>query len=299
MSRFTFILNPLAGKGAGRRLKRKVIETLRSNLWDFELVETSGPLDATNVARSTSSPVVVAVGGDGTVHEVLNGIIGTEKTLGIIPIGSGNDFVKSIAVPARLKDAIELISRQQVRRIDVGRTRVWQHGNAGSTSSHFINGVGVGFDAAVAERTRHISYLTGTLLYLVAVLQTLQRYDSPIFSVDIDGWRNASRNLLIAIGNGICAGGGFYLTPKARVDDGVLDICLIDDVEPLGILKLMPSVMRRQHERLPEVQFKTGSRITIDLSHPSCVHADGEMLGNKITRVEIDVVPKALNVVTG
>ncbi|HCV42052.1 MAG TPA: diacylglycerol kinase, partial [Bacteroidetes bacterium] len=239
------------------------------------------------------------VGGDGTIHEVLNGIMGTEKILGIIPIGSGNDFVKSVAVPARLNDAISVISRQVVRRIDVAKTQVWEHGKDGSTISYFINGVGVGFDAAVAEQTKHIRYATGTLLYLVAVLQTLRKYNSPIYSVEIDGWKNVARNLLIAVGNGVCVGGGFYLTPKAKMDDGLLDICLINEARTIDILKLMPAVMRGNHEGLHGVQFKTGTSISIESSHPISVHADGEMLGNEITRVKIDILPRALNVITG
>lgn len=299
MSRFTFILNPSAGKGAGRRLRDRIYKVIKSKTSDFELIETKGQGDATEIARGSSSSIVIAIGGDGTVHEVANGIIGTEKTLGVVPVGSGNDFIKSVQVPKGLSESVECIFRRNVKAIDVGRVEVQNgtEGRSNSLISFFVNGLGIGFDAAVAERTHHISYASGTLLYLIAVLQTLGRYKSPKFSIAVDGRRTDSKNLLIAVGNGICAGGGFYLTPDAKVDDGVLDICLIEEISTLGILRLMPSVMRGNHQRQSCVRFEKGKSITVNVSRPTCVHSDGEILGTEIDNLHIDLVPRALNVI--
>ncbi|MEK9135729.1 MAG: YegS/Rv2252/BmrU family lipid kinase, partial [Bacteroidota bacterium] len=218
MRKYTFILNPSAGKGAARKLRSKLFDAIRSRTSDFEFHETNQPGDATEIARQTASPIVVAIGGDGTVHEVANGIIGSEKVLGIVPVGSGNDFIKSIGVPREILSSLSCIFRHQTRIVDAGRVEVRANrsGLGGNSSvSHFVNGVGIGFDAAVAEKTRRINYASGTLLYLIAVLQTLGKYKSPDFTISIDGRQVRSRNLLIAVGNGVCAGGGFYLTPDA------------------------------------------------------------------------------------
>lgn len=300
MSRFTFILNPIAGKGSGRRIRDNVDRILKQRTSDFELLETRGPGDATEIARHSSSPIVVAVGGDGTIHEVANGIIGSQKVLGVIPVGSGNDFIKSVGVPKDLSQSISTILLGKTTTIDVGRVEVEAHGSnqqSNSSASFFVNGLGIGFDAAVAEQSRHVSIVSGSLVYLVAVLQTLGRYRSPQFFISIDGKESTSRNLLIALGNGKCAGGGFYLTPDAKVDDGILDICLIKELSTLGILRLMPRVLKGKHREEPCVRFEKGQHISITASSRVSVHSDGEILSADITRLQIDVVPKALSVI--
>lgn len=302
LSKYTFILNPQAGKGAGLRLRERVYKAAKEHTSDFELIETSAPGDATRIARDSSSTSVVAVGGDGTVHEIANGILGTEKVLGIIPVGSGNDFIKSIGIPKDIDEATSCLFLQRVARVDVGRLEIRTNSatdQGNSSQSIFVNGVGIGFDAAVAERTHHISWMSGSLLYIIAVLQTLGRYKSPEFVTSVDGRKRNSRNLLIAVGNGRCAGGGFYLTPDAKVDDAMLDICLIDDISTFSIVKLMPRVMRGNHGKSAAVKFERGKQISVCMSSPVSVHADGEILGNDVVELKIVVVPGALSVIVG
>ncbi len=302
MSRFTFILNPNAGKGSGGKLKENIYRAIKSRTSDFEFVETTRQGDATELAKHSSSEIVVAVGGDGTVHEVANGIIGTEKTLGVIPIGSGNDFIKSIGLPKDLEQSVSCLFLGKTSLIDVGRVDVRRNESpnwGNSSPSFFVNGLGVGFDAAVAERARHISYVSGTLVYLLAVFQTLGRYRSPDFSVSIDGRKTNSKYLLIAVGNGVCAGGGFYLTPEAKADDGELDVCLIEELSIPRILAVMPAVMKGSHRTSSHVKFEKGRSILIVASSGVCVHADGEILGTDITMLQIDVLSKALAVIVG
>ena len=247
---------------------------------------------------------MVAVGGDGTVNEIVNGLVGTDRSLGIIPAGSGNDLSKSINLPTKLHEAIEVLLIGKVRPIDVGKVSCY--GNTGlplSAGNHheryFVNGVGVGFDAAVAERTQTIKYLSGTVLYAMAVFQTIGRYKAPKFEISIDGKSRSSKYLLIAIGNGKCAGGGFYLTPEAKVDDGVLDLCLIDEMSVPRILNLMPRVMRGKHRGFGGVAFSRGRMIGIRSEDSFFVHGDGEMVGRHVNRVEIGLMDKVLNVIVG
>ena len=162
---------------------------------------------------------------------------------------------------------------------------------------YFVNGVGVGFDAAVAVRTREIRFLSGTALYLLAAFQTLGKYDSPSYDITFDGTERRSRNLLMAIGNGFCAGGGFFLTPDARVDDGLFDLCVVERASVPRILLLMPQAMRGKHGSAPEVKFYRAKKITIRSETPFYVHADGEIVGRRVTEVQISLLPKALTVI--
>lgn len=292
MPKFTFIINPAAGKGKGRKLMYTLEREIMRRRLHAEIVYTERHGHAQELAQASSADVIVAVGGDGTINEVVNGIIGTEKTLGIIPNGSGNDLVKSLGTPADMSSALDVLVTGY--KISIDAARVLCSGN--STTRYFVNGVGIGFDAAVAERTTSMKYLSGFFLYLVAVLQTLGKYESPQFSIRLDTGAMEGKKLLIAIGNGRCAGGGFYLTPDADVADGVLDVCLIDDISILSILRVMPRVMKGTHRTFPGVQFTRATWIEVLGSAPFVVHADGEIVGKNTTDVKVHILPAILNV---
>ena len=234
MHEYTFILNPMAGKGAARKADDLLEVLLRDSGLKFRAWHTEAPGHATQLARQATTSHVVAVGGDGTINEVVNGLAGTDKIMGIIPTGSGNDFIKSVGIPRSMKKALDVLKAGHVTddRCRHGPDR--PDGTTGACSMLrarlFANGVGIGFDAAVARRVSEITGLRGTALYLLAVLQTLGRYRSPEFTVRTDDETWSGRELLIAVGNGRCAGGGFYLTPEADVDDGILDVTVIQDV---------------------------------------------------------------------
>jgi len=302
LSDFTFIVNPKAGKGSPTKILGTLESILRSKQLSHEIFVTERAGHATELAVSAPSPVVVAVGGDGTVNEVANGLLSTTgKTLGIIPTGSGNDLIKSVGIPHNLRAAVEVLLQQSVRLIDVGIVACSENDSPDERTRprYFVNGVGAGFDAAVAARTREIRHLSGTLLYVAAVFQTLGKYSSPEYSVVIDGTEWRSQNLLMAIGNGRCAGGGFYLTPNAVIDDGLLDVCLVAKASVARILTLMPSVMRGKHGKAKEVKFLRGKAITIRSECPFYVHADGEIVGRGVRSVSVAVGKNRLSVITG
>ena len=300
MNQFTFIVNPVAGKGTGKKVFRSLQAELERRTIRYELVETTAPGHATEAARAAVTPIVVSVGGDGTINEIANGITGSTKCLGIIPAGSGNDFIKSVGVPRKPLQALQTLLRGVIRPVDIGTVRCTptRDGEGIFGPRLFVNGVGVGFDAAVAARTREIPFLSGTTLYVVAVLQTLGKYAPPNFRIQFDGSSRDVRGLLIAIGNGKCAGGGFYLTPEARVDDGLLDICSVDDKNIFQILSLMPRVMRGKHHNVPGVKFFKEKRLTISADETFYVHADGEIVGANVRRVEIGLHTSQLAVVS-
>jgi YegS/Rv2252/BmrU family lipid kinase len=300
---YCFIVNPAAGKGKAA----KAVATLKQEIYrrslSAEICLTERRGHARLLAERTQSPVVVAVGGDGTVNEIVNGITGTEKTLGIIPAGSGNDLVKSLDIPTDLSAALDAVQSSRGRLIDAAVVRCSSQepevvaGN--SDRRYFVNGVGIGFDAAVAERTMSIKYLSGFALYLSAVFQTLGTYTAPNFRIWLDGEVTEGKHLLIAIGNGRCAGGGFYLTPNAAIDDGSLDVCLIEDRSVPSILRLMPRVMKGKHHESWGVRLTRAENIRVEADEPFYVHADGEVVGREVNNVEVSIHKQVLKVIVG
>jgi YegS/Rv2252/BmrU family lipid kinase len=300
MKEFTFIVNPAAGKGSGNHVFRSIQSELEKRNIEFNLVETTGSGHATAAARNADTATVVSVGGDGTINEVVNGLSGSTKNLGIIPAGSGNDFIKSIGVPRKPLLALQTLLNGVKRAVDLGTVRCTESKEGGGNFEPrlFVNGVGVGFDAAVAARTREIRFLSGTPLYVLAVLQTLGKYIPPEFTILSESFTRTSRGLLIAVGNGKCAGGGFYLTPDAAVDDGLLDVCSVDNKNIVQILSLMPRVMRGKHHNVAGVKLFQEKRLSIAAAEPFYVHADGEIVGAGVRRVEIGVHTSHLSVIS-
>jgi YegS/Rv2252/BmrU family lipid kinase len=301
MSDFSFIVNPKAAKGGAARLGERLQTELKARRLAAEIHLTERAGHATEIARRSSARVVVAVGGDGTINEVANGIVGTGRTLGIIPSGSGNDLVKSLDVPSAFDEALDTVLLGSTLQMDVGHVKCFKEGagfpdDIGRDGRYFVNGIGIGFDAAVAVRTAEIAYLRGVPLYLMAVFQTLGKYRPPEFTVAFEGGRRTFTGLLIAIGNGRCAGGGFYLTPRAEVNDGLLDLCMVNSLPIHRIIRLMPKVMGGAHEGDEDVVFARSRQAVVDGSTGFYVHADGEIVGRDVTRVEAYVCAERIPV---
>ena len=190
IAEYTFIMNPMAGKGSGRRADQELEGRLKSSGLSYRIMYTEGAGHATHLARRSKTRVVVAVGGDGTINEVVNGLAGSGRVMGIIPTGSGNDLIKSLGIPHSMEKALGVLKAGQIRTMDVGKVQTGSLENGSIQYAPwrlFANGVGIGFDAAVARKVSEITYLRGTLLYLAAVLQILGRYRSPVFTARLDG----------------------------------------------------------------------------------------------------------------
>ena len=298
MKSYTFIVNPVAGNGRAAKLIPMIKEELERERLPFELVLTTKAGNAIELARAARGEVVVAVGGDGTINEVANGL-GSDKILGIIPAGSGNDLIKSLDIPKKPLMALRNLLEGTIVGIDVGTVECASGSEAGQRRI-FTNGVGVGFDASVAIRKGEIPLLKGTAVYVLAVLDTLRTYEAPLFSVRTNGFPATSRHLLLAaIGNGKCAGGGFYLTPDADPSDGLLDVTLISDVRIRTILHLMPRVMRGKHMGHPAVEGLRTNHIVLESETPFNVHADGEIVGKDVTSTEVTLNGGRLRVISG
>ncbi len=301
MPEFSFILNPAAGKGSGRKVRAPLERLLEKGGSSYEVLLTEGRGHATELARESTARVVVSVGGDGTINEVANGLAGTSKALGIIPTGSGNDLIRSLGIPKKLLRALEIVRHNHIRKLDIGRVAcgtLYGDELKFEPFRFFMNGVGVGFDAAVARRVSEMRFLRGTLLYLVSVLQTLGKYRAPVITGSTDEEHWTKRQLLVATGNGMCAGGGFYLTPEAAVDDGLLDVCAIEYLPVRRILPMIPTVMSRKRVEKPYVRYMKTRTLRLESSEGFDVHADGELIGRGVHGVKLDLVPGGIYVIT-
>ena len=287
------IANPAARHGEGGRRLPILQRTLEELGVAHEMAVTSGPEDAIFLAREGAESgyeVVVAAGGDGTMHEVANGLLlagGTETLLGCIPLGNGNDFCHALGIPQVIEEACRLLVERPVRFVDVGQVG----------SRFFINTLGAGFDAQGAIESRNIRWLRGVPLYLLAVIRSLRAYEIPTITVTYDGDTLTQPMTMIVLCNGPREGGGFLIAPGAKVDDGVFDVVLARGLSRLGILRLLPDVMRGTHLDKEPVTLLKGRRVVLESPTPFPVHADGEILHHGIERLEIELLPGRLAVV--
>jgi len=287
----TVILNPNAGKGKGKRLFTRIEQLLKAQELVFDVLETTGPSHATELARAAvahGATTVIAAGGDGTVREVVNGIAGSNVVLGIIPVGSGNDFCKTIGLSRDVEAACSLIRKGVVREFDLGRV-----GN-----TYFANAVGIGFDALVVIEANRIRWLRGLPLYVGSVFKAMLSYNCPRVTLEIDGTRIEQSILLVACANGQYYGGGFHVAPEAKPDDGLFDVCVIDKVSRLKILQKLTYVIKGTHASQPEVKFYRARKVVLTSSDVLYVQADGDLLPEADPhRVEVELLPGALKVI--
>jgi diacylglycerol kinase (ATP) len=291
--KYKLIANPAAGRGKSPEVVRRTIEALRRRGASFDLELTKGPKDAANIARRSLAEfdVIVAVGGDGTVNEIVPGLLFSNKPLGIVPAGSGNDFIKSVGIPNNIDKAVDILLRGNAGLIDVGKIN----------GTYFANGVGIGFDAAVNRASYEIDHhKRGLLLYFCALLKTLGKYDAVPLTIHLNSGSVSQDTFLLTVGNGTTVGGGFKLTPHAKVDDGLLDVTLVKPLALPVLLWHLPKVFLGTIGRAKKYAalFRTGS-LTVESAGPVPVHVDGEIYDGGETRFEIEIVPKALRVIGG
>lgn len=284
--RYHIIVNPAAGRGRSLKVWQG-LEPLATTLGlDFSIHITTGPGDATNEARKAAEAgvdAVVAMGGDGTVAEVVNAIAGTETALGVIPAGTGNDFARSAGLPPNPEQALRALTATRVRRLDMGRVN----------GRLFVNVGGAGFDAEVAHFSNtRARFLTGTPAYVFSVLWTLVGYRPTRLLLTLDGRELELPVTMIAVANGSHYGGGMWITPEARMDDGLLDVCVIGPMGRAELLAAFPRVFKGTHVTHPKISFHRAREVGLRVLEPGrtvYAHADGEPLG--ALPLEFSVVP--------
>jgi len=287
------ILNPAAGRGAARRVESVVARAFRAQGWAVDVVRTEGPghgQELASQAAKQGAKHVVAVGGDGTVHEVANGLLraDSDAALGVVPVGSGNDFAKLIGVyghdPAR---AVARLVTARSRRFDAGRV----------FDEWFVNSVGFGFGPAVVKTRNAMPNLRGFLSYLVPIVKTFFRFQPPLFDVAAPGFRERGYMMMVEICNGTTAGGSYRFAPDADPADGKMDVCLIRRVSLPRFLLAIPRVMRGTHLRMREVALIKTAKLTIRApEEPLILHVDGELREPGVNECTVELERGRLNV---
>ena len=308
------IYNPIAGRGRVKKYWPEVQQGLVDAGIEFDVTATSAPLEAVTLAEkaATKYSTVIAVGGDGTVHEVVNGLLrasreGETITLGVVPLGNGDDFAKMIppqtTIGGKVFDwqvAIEKITEGQTKLFDVGRMSGNQlPSKQDNKPQYFMNGMDIGFGAQAALNfTKVPSFLTGIVAYLAAILKTLIDYRIPNVSIQIDDQKAFEQTTtMTAITNGRCFGSGFWVCPEAQVDDGLLDVMVTQSVGRLKILRLIPKIMKGTHVNEPILQNYRARRVVIKSQQFLVVEADGEIPYPQTRYLEVQILDKKLRVI--
>lgn len=313
MARALAVFNPKAGRGRAERLKPAIIDTLHRFEVDFDAVDTPERGAGASVARRGAEQgygLIIAVGGDGHVHEIINGLLQAdigpdEIALGIVPVGSGNDFVKMLDLPAEdVAVACRRIAQGETRVVDVGRINLMAGPRhtifdvAAGRPRYFANVLGMGFTALTAVESQKIDWLTGLPLYLVALIRTLAlTYRTPEMRIDLDGRTIHQRTTEVAVANGRCEGGGFWIAPDAEIDDGLFDVAHLRGLSRVGILRIVPDVLQGTHTDKEPVTMAQTRYVSMKSELPLPVQADGEILASSITRLEAEIVPRCLRIV--
>jgi len=308
------INNPIAGRGRVKKHWPEVQQGLIDASIEFDVSATSAPLEAVTLAEkaATKYSTVIAVGGDGTIHEVVNGLLhasseGETIALGVVPLGNGDDFAKMIppqtTIGGKVFDwhiAIEKIAQGQTKLFDVGRMYGDQlRSKQDNKPQYFMNGMDIGFGAQAALNfTKVPSFLTGMAAYLAAILKTLIDYHIPNVSIQIDDQKAFEQSTtMTAITNGRCFGSGFWVCPEAQVDDGLLDVMVTQSVGRLKILRLIPKIMKGTHVNEPILKNYRARRVVINSEHPLVVEADGEIPYPQTQHLEVQILDKKLRVI--
>lgn len=297
-NKIKFIQNPTSNHGRSLQIASELQTRVDKNNTDW--CQSEFPKHITELARSageTGYDVVVAVGGDGTVHEVINGLMQVPEkkrpALGIIPLGSGNDFAHILGVPDDPFKALEACLNGKPQILDIGSVR-----DENDRLEFFNNTIGIGFDGVVTIRSRKLTSIHGFMMYLIATLGTILLNFKPMelhIETDRESWDEST--IMLTLGNGPREGGGFMVTPDAKLDDGILDYVAVRKIPRLMMLRLVPEFMKGTHTHFKQIRMGTCRRMTVASKHPLYIHCDGEIYSGfemDIRKLEINILPNAI-----
>jgi diacylglycerol kinase (ATP) len=294
------IVNPVAAGGKVGKRWPQLRDVLAGAGLCFDAQLTERPGHATDIARSAVHEGyrhVVSVGGDGTVNEVVNGLVvdgrvPPDVVLSIVPGGTGSDFVRVLDISRDPVQACQTVLGDTVRTVDLGEIRCMLDGKP--IVRYFVNVAGVGFDGETSVRVNRMSKrITGTLPYLTALLMTLISYKNKDVHLTVDGQPHAGRFNSVVVCNGQYFGGGMWVGPKAAADDGIFDVVILKDLSKPDLVVSIPRIYRGTHLTHPKVQSLHGKEIQIEAQQRMFIQAEGELVGE--TPASFRILPAALN----
>jgi YegS/Rv2252/BmrU family lipid kinase len=294
------IINPVAGASSTRRKWPRISRLLKHIGLSFDYEYTEGVGHAMELARTAASDgyrYLVAVGGDGTVNEVANGILhsadASSMALGVISTGTGSDFARSMGLPRHYVNACSALTHGRKALIDVGIAEFRHKGQ--TQQRYFVNAAGIGFDAAVVESTERLpKFFGGTVPYVFGLLRTLIGYRNPSVVVRVGDKVEKTRVVMVAVANGSYLGGGMYVAPDAKLNDYLFDVMIVRDMGKFALLRAFPRVYKGTHVTHPKVVMGKAAEVTVESPERILVHADGELLGEG--PVSFRLMPAALSI---
>ena len=301
MARIQVIVNPAAGAGKTAKKWPRIKAVMEDMGLDFEYALTEAPghaMELTKSAVNKGCEMVVSVGGDGTIHEIANGLYaaGANKrvVVGIVNTGTGADYIRTIGVPRAYKEACQRLTSSERYTVDLG---VVEYMTNGSTAKRvFVNFAGLGFDAEVVKATTvKFKSLGAMASYLMGLLSTLMSYENRSISIVVDGEVMERKVCTVMMNHGKYGGGGMFAAPNADPGDGLFDVLIIDDMTKLDLLASLPRIYRGTHLTHPKVSMKKAKEVEIRTVLSTAVQADGELLGEAPAR--FTVLPAALTIV--
>jgi len=289
-SNYFFIVNLIAGQGRCKELFPKVKVELDRRRVQYDLHFTNEPMEAVDVAKmgiDAGFSHIVAMGGDGTVNEVANGLLDSDATLAVIPAGTGNDFVRMLGIPANPIQAIDTLLDGTTRTMDLGQV---------SDGRCFVNGLGIGIDAQVARAVLKMERLKGAAAYMTAAVREVFTFRA--FPVTLSTPEEQLELICLSLGisNGLYAGGGFKLAPKADINDGLIDICGIGDYPKPERLFRLPKVRAGTHADWRNVTYRQTTEVTVSSPKKLIAHVDGEPYRLEGDSFTVKALPNALRV---
>jgi YegS/Rv2252/BmrU family lipid kinase len=298
------ILNPHAGSGRGKKDQAEILKRLTKADFHYELAVSEFPkhiIQLTIDAIEKGFRNLIVAGGDGSLNEVVNGIFlqtvcpPEEITVGMIPVGTGNDWIKTFGIPNYYKEAIKVLKQKKVMRQDVGRITFTEDDVA--KTCYFANMAGFGFDAMVAEKTNHLKNKgrTGITLYLQALGSSFLNYQTAKTHVTIDGQEIDELIFSVSIGIGKYNGGGMMQAPGAIPDNGLFQVTIIRKIGLFGILRNLAGLYSGKYVNDYRVSTFQGRDISISSSQNIAGEADGEALGDN--KFDIDIFSQKLTVI--
>jgi len=304
MDKIKIIVNPVAGNGNAEKVLPQVKKMFSDMEINYDISITERPLHASELAQDAAEKgyhIVAAMGGDGTVNEVLNGLMTANQNghknsaLAVIGAGRGNDFAFGAGIPSSLENDCELLKNGNRRTIDVGRVFV----DGSDQGRYFGNGIGIGFDTVVGFEAAKMKHLSGFPAYLVAALKTLFFYfKPPHVRIKFDGKELYQPALMISVMNGRRMGGGFMMAPDGNPGDGFFDFCIVSYGNRLRLLALMLNFMKGTQKGKKEVTTGLTKRIEITAMQGSLpAHADGETLCEQGEKLLAEIIPACLDVI--
>lgn len=255
---------------------------------NYSIKVTTKPGEAKTWAQdavNSSFDIIIAVGGDGTVNEVFSGIINSDKILGIVPAGTGNDLARALKLPLSIEKAVEFIISGDYINVDVGKIN----------GQLFINIASIGLDAVIAEEANKIKkVMSNKYSYIVALIRGLTIFRIKKITIKIDDQQLDKEVMLVAICNGSSYGGGMKIAPEAKVNDGYFDVCIVNKMSKLKILFLFPSLFNGEHVKFKEVEIYRGQSVEIESTEKLSINVDGEVIYHK--PIKFNVVNNAIKV---